>query len=183
MVLVQAPQGASLDYTMNIIGQVEDSIRQVPEARRLFAAGGFSFAGSAPNQGILFLNLADFEERTRPDQSAQAIVGKLFGAFSRIPGAIVMPFLPPTINGLGIFGGFEYQLLDQSGGAIEDLATAARQIVAQGNQTPGLTGLSRSSPPTIRRFASTSTANRRKAWGCRSATSPGRCRCCSGRPT
>ena len=30
---------------------------------------------------------------------------------------MVIPFLPPSINGLGQFGGFTYELLDQSGGA------------------------------------------------------------------
>jgi HAE1 family hydrophobic/amphiphilic exporter-1 len=54
---------------------------------------------------------------------------------------MVLPFLPPSINVGGQFGGFSYELLDQSGGPIEDLDRAAQQIVAQGNQTPGLTGL------------------------------------------
>jgi HAE1 family hydrophobic/amphiphilic exporter-1 len=53
----------------------------------------------------------------------------------------VFPFLPPSINGLGQFGGFTYELLDQSGGPIESLQAAADQLVAQGNQTPGVTGL------------------------------------------
>jgi HAE1 family hydrophobic/amphiphilic exporter-1 len=53
----------------------------------------------------------------------------------------VIPFLPPAINGLGRFGGFTYELLDQSGGPIEGLAAAAQDISAKGNQTPGLTGL------------------------------------------
>ena len=35
---------------------------------------------------------------------------------------MVIPFLPPSINGLGTFGGFTYELLDQSGGPIENLA-------------------------------------------------------------
>jgi HAE1 family hydrophobic/amphiphilic exporter-1 len=141
MVLIQAPQGASLDYTMGIVRQVEDVVSGLPEADRMFAAGGFSFTGSAPNQGIVFLSLKPFEERQRDDQSAQATIGKLFGGFSQITGAMVIPFLPPAIFGLGIFGGFEYQLLDQSGGPIEDLEAAARQLIAQGYQTPGLTGL------------------------------------------
>ena len=140
-VLVQAPQGASLDYTMRIVTQVEDIVSKMPEADRLFAAGGFSFAGGAPNQGIGFLSLKDFRERRRPDQSARAIVGRLFGAFSQITGAMVFPFLPPAINGLGQFGGFTYELLDQSGGQIAGLESAAQQLIAQGNQTPGLTGL------------------------------------------
>ena len=65
----------------------------------------------------------------------------LFGAFSQITGAMVFPFLPPSIQGLGQFGGFSYELLDQSGGRIEGLEAAAQQLIAQGNQTPGLTAL------------------------------------------
>ena len=140
-ILVQAPQGASLEYTMGIVAQVEGIVQKMPDADRLFAAGGFSFAGSAPNQGIAFLSLKDFRERQRPDQAAQAIVGQLFGAFSQITGATVFPFLPPAINGLGQFGGFTYELLDQSGGPVAGLEAAAQQLMAEGNKTPGITGL------------------------------------------
>jgi len=141
MVVIQAPQGASIDYTMNIVRQVEDVIKKFPETDRFFAAGGFGFAGSAPNQGIMFVSLKDWKERQGPQHSAQALVGQLFGAFSRITGAMVFPFLPPSINGLGQFGGFTYELLDQSGGRIENLQAAADRLVAEGNQTPGITGL------------------------------------------
>jgi len=141
MVVIQAPQGASIDYTMNIVRQVEDIIKKMPETDRFFAAGGFGFSGSAPNQGIMFLSLKDWTARPGPEHSAQALVGKMFGAFSQITGAMVFPFLPPSINGLGQFGGFTYELLDQSGGPIENLQASADQLVAQGNQTPGITGL------------------------------------------
>src|SRR5882762_10143914 len=141
MILVQAPQGASLDYTMNVVKQVEQILVKLPEHERMFAAGGFSFAGSAPNQGILFAQLKDFPDRPGEAHSARAIVGQLFGAFSQITGATVIPFLPPSINGLSVFGGFTYELLDQSGGPIENLEAAAQQLIAQGNQTPGLTSL------------------------------------------
>ncbi len=140
-IIIQAPTGASLEYTMDIVSQVESIVQKMPEADRLFAAGGFGFAGSAPNQGIAFLSLKDFSQRQRPDQSAQAIVGQLFGAFSQISGAMVFPFLPPAINGLGQFGGFTYELLDQSGGPIGGLEAAAQQLMAEGNKTPGITGL------------------------------------------
>jgi HAE1 family hydrophobic/amphiphilic exporter-1 len=141
MVLVQAPPGASLDYTMGIVKQAEQMMKGLPETKTMFAAGGFGFSGTAPNQGILFAQLQDFAERRGDDKSAKAIVGQLFGAFSRITGAMVIPFLPPSINGLGTFGGFTYELLDQSGGPIENLEATAQQIIAQGNQTPGLTAL------------------------------------------
>jgi HAE1 family hydrophobic/amphiphilic exporter-1 len=141
LVIIQAPPGASLDYTMNVAQQAEQAVMSQPEASRMFAVGGFSFAGSAPNSGLMFVMLKDFSERIGPEHSAQAVVGRLFGAFSQIPGAIVMPFLPPAINGLGQFGGFTYELLDQSGGSLENLQAAANQLIAQGNQTPGLAAL------------------------------------------
>ena len=119
--LVQAPPGASLDYTMNIVKQAEQIVAKTAgDAAACSRAGGFSFAGTAPNQGILFAQLKDFNERPGEEHSAKALVGQLFGAFSQITGAMVIPFLPPSINGLGQFGGFTYELLDQSGGPIRE---------------------------------------------------------------
>jgi HAE1 family hydrophobic/amphiphilic exporter-1 len=141
MVLIQAPSGASLDYTMNIVRQTEQAMMKLPETKQMFAAGGFGFTGTAPNQGIVFAQLKDFKDRKGDEHSAKALIGQLFGAFSQITGALVIPFLPPSIQGLGQFGGFSYELLDQSGGRIEGLQTAAYQLIAQGNQTPGLTAL------------------------------------------
>ncbi|OLC52228.1 MAG: RND transporter [Acidobacteria bacterium 13_1_40CM_65_14] len=141
MILVQAPQGASLDYTMNVVKQAEQILQKTPASQRMFAVGGFSFAGSAPNQGLLFVQLTDFKDRKGEGRSAQAVVGQLFGAFSQITGAMVIPFLPPSIQGLSVFGGFQYELLDQSGGPIENLQATAQQLIGRANQTPGLAAL------------------------------------------
>jgi HAE1 family hydrophobic/amphiphilic exporter-1 len=141
IVLIQAPPGASLDYTMGIIKQAEQIFMKRPEAKQIFAAGGFGFTGSAPNLGIMFAQLKDFKDRPGDAHSAKALVGQLFGAFSQITGAMVIPFQPPSIQGLGQFGGFSYELLDQSGGQIQGLEATAQQLIGQGNQTPGLTAL------------------------------------------
>ena len=140
-IIIQAPQGASLDYTMGIEKQVEQILAKTSEISHVFGVGGFGFAGSGPNQGIVFSMLKDFPERPGDEHSAKAVVGRLFGMFSEITGAAVIPFLPPSINGLGTFGGFQYELLDQTGGPIENLAAAARRLTAEGNRTPGLTGM------------------------------------------
>src|SRR3989454_5998050 len=104
-ILVQAPQGASLDYTMGVEKQAEQVLTKTPEVKDVFDVGGFSFGGSSPNSGIIFVTLKDFADRPGDEHSAKAVVRKLFGAFSQITGAMVIPFLPPSINGLGTFGG------------------------------------------------------------------------------
>ncbi|MCC7417304.1 MAG: multidrug efflux RND transporter permease subunit [Acidobacteria bacterium] len=141
LILIQAPQGASLEYTMGVERQVEDILDQTPQIQHVFGVGGFSFTGSGPNQGILFCMLKDLKERPGPQNAARAVVGQLFGRFAGITGAMVFPILPPSIEGLGLFGGFQYELLDQSGGPIENLAVSARGLSAQANQTPGLAGV------------------------------------------
>jgi len=141
MVLIQGPPGASLDYTMDVIKRAEQVMRETPEAIKMFAAGGFGFTGTAPNTGILFAQLQDFDKRRGAEHSATAVVGRLFGAFSQITSAMVIPFLPPSIQGLSQFGGFTYELLDQSGGPIQNLEATAQQLIGQANRTPGLTAL------------------------------------------
>ena len=62
---------------------------------------------------------------------------KLFG----IPGAIVVAFEPPAINGIGSFGGFQFQLQDLGRNTLEDLDTVAHKIVAGSRQRADLRGL------------------------------------------
>ncbi len=63
--------------------------------------------------------------------------GPLFG----IPGAIVVAFTPPSIPGLSRFGGFEFQVLDQTGSDINALAQATQSLVTAGNRSGVLRGL------------------------------------------
>ena len=122
---------------------------------------------SAPNQGDRVRAAEGLRRAARATQhSAKALVGQLFGAFSQITGAMVIPFLPPSIQGLGQFGGFTYELLDQSGGPIQGLAAAAQQLIGAGQPDAGARpACSRSSPPTIRSSSSTIDREQAKSLG------------------
>ena len=55
MMLVQAPQGASLAYTTHIEAEVSAILNQdKQDFLGSFAVGGFSFSGNAPNYGMMF---------------------------------------------------------------------------------------------------------------------------------
>ncbi|HAJ61270.1 MAG TPA: hydrophobe/amphiphile efflux-1 family RND transporter [Cyanobacteria bacterium UBA8543] len=138
--IVQAPEGVSLNYTSDVMRKAEEIILKEPEVVGTFAVGGFGFSGNTPNTGLIFTTLKPWEERTGPNQSAQAIIGKLFGAFSAIPEARLLPINPPAIQGLGSFGGFTFQLQDRKGNEkLDPLVQSLDQIIKEANQ-PG-TGL------------------------------------------
>jgi HAE1 family hydrophobic/amphiphilic exporter-1 len=49
--------------------------------------------------------------------------------------------LPPAIQGLGQFGGFQYEVQDQGSHSLEELANVTQDMVRQGNARKDLTGL------------------------------------------
>jgi HAE1 family hydrophobic/amphiphilic exporter-1 len=141
IVNIQAPAGASLEYTTRIAAQAQALVAKTPEVISVFSVTGFSFAGSAPNRGLMFASLKPLSQRKGAEHSAQAVVGRLFGQLLGMPGALVIPFEPPPIQGLGVFGGFQFEVLDQSGGTVEGLEAATHNLVAQAGKSPDLQGL------------------------------------------
>jgi HAE1 family hydrophobic/amphiphilic exporter-1 len=141
MFIVQSPQGASLTYTRDICAKVEEQLSHVPEITGAFSVAGFSFTGNAPNRGMIFANLQGFDQRKGEEHSAAAVIGRLRGQLAGIPGALVAPFNPPAVQGLGQFGGFQFELEDLGRNTLEGIAKTANQLVAQGNASKEVTGL------------------------------------------
>ncbi len=139
--VVQAPAGASLEYTDGVAKQVEKILYSDPDIASAFSVMGFSFSGAAPNNGLIFTSLKPYDQRQRADQSLSAVLNRLRGPLFGITGAIVVPFAPPAIQGLSVFGGFQFEVLDQSGGDIAGLAEATDAVVGAGNQSGRVAGL------------------------------------------
>jgi hydrophobic/amphiphilic exporter-1 (mainly G- bacteria), HAE1 family len=139
--IVQAPAGASLQYTGGIARQAEQILIKDPEVQGVFSVMGFSFTGSAPNQGLIFASLKPFAERKGPEHSLKTVMNRVRGQLFSISGANILAFPPAPIPGLGAFGGFEFQVLDQSGTDINALAGATYAMAGAGNRSPKLRGL------------------------------------------
>ena len=140
--LVQCPPGASLDYTTKVAGQAEAMLSRVPEIQGMFAVAGFSLAGSAPNQGMIFVSMKPFSQRVGDPHSTDTVIDRIRGPLFGISGALVIPFAPPPIQGLSQFGGFQFEVLDQTGTHTPaELFAATQKLIAAGNTTPELEGL------------------------------------------
>lgn len=141
IIAIQAPSGASLEYTKAIGAQVEKILRNQTEVEAVFAISGFSFSGNAPNRSIVFAGLQPYGKRKGNQHSADAVLSRIRDPLGGINGALVLPFLPPAVQGLGNFGGFQYELQDQGNHTLDDLANVTNEVVRQGNQRKDLTGL------------------------------------------
>ena len=139
LVNVQLPPGATLERTQDVMAQVEGFMLKQPEVQSIVGVLGFSFSGQGQNAALAFVTLKDWAERGHADQSAQALAGRAFGAFSRIRDAFVFPLSPPPIPELGSASGFNFRLQDRSGAGRAALLAARGQLLGMAAKSPVLT--------------------------------------------
>ncbi len=139
-VSIQLPDGASVSRTGAVVRQVEGLAKQLPGVRDTFAIIGFSLLDSAQesNSAFMFIKLKPFADRTATAQSAQALIGRMFGAGQQVRTATVFPFNLPPIIGLSTTGGFEYQLEALEGQDAVVLGQAMNGLLAAANRDPRL---------------------------------------------
>jgi HAE1 family hydrophobic/amphiphilic exporter-1 len=141
LTIVQAPAGASLEYTTDIAKQVEAILAKEEDIFASFSVMGFSFSGAAPNNGMIFTRLKGYEERRGPEHSLEAVLNRVRPQLMALPGANIVSVPPPGIQGLSFFGGFQFEVLDQSGREIEGLANATQSMLAAARKNPRLSSV------------------------------------------
>jgi len=148
-VVVQAPPGASLQYTTRVLDKATEIINRNTDVAGMFSVPGFGFNGTSANQGIIFASLKDIKERgPGKEHSVAAVVEGLRGPLLGISDAFVLPFAPPAIFGLGTFGGFAFELQQTGGGSLDEMEDVLHAFLAKASehkdkssQRPDLTGL------------------------------------------
>ncbi|ALM92328.1 MULTISPECIES: efflux RND transporter permease subunit [Alteromonas] len=142
MVLISTPPGATAGRTLESVKKAEDFFldQEQGAVNGLFTVVGFSFAGQAQNAGMGFVNLNDWSVRDESD-SAFALVGRAFGAFSQIEDASAFPIVPPPIMELGNATGFDMQLVDRGSNGHVALMNARNQLLGMAAQNPKLAGV------------------------------------------
>jgi len=136
-IIIQAPPGASADYVRQIENEVSGIVQKMPEIENIFAITG----NGAPNRGIIYVGLQDYSKRKGNEHSADTVIDRIRGSVGNITGAQVLVFAPPAVQGLGQFGGFQFEVQDQGSHSLEELATVTQNMVREGNSGKDLTGL------------------------------------------
>ncbi|OBQ57103.1 efflux RND transporter permease subunit [Tamlana sp. s12] len=127
---IELPAGASLDRTNEIIQDLYGKTEGLPGVEGVsFVRGRSLLSGSGSNYAIGFIKLDDWSEREDPSLSTQATIGKLFGIASTVPGANIIFFAPPSIQGFGNSAGFEVNLLDKFGGDFAELDKTNQEFI------------------------------------------------------
>src|SRR5271170_1015236 len=138
-VLIQLPDGASLQRTDAVAKRVREILQNTPGVDIAGSISGLNFLTNAAqsNSAVEFAILKPWDERG-PELLASKIVASVRGKLFMIPEAFVLSFDPPSIQGLGQTGGFEFELEDLAGRGSVALNDAAQALIAEARKQPEL---------------------------------------------
>ncbi|WP_316811096.1 efflux RND transporter permease subunit [Pedobacter heparinus] len=125
---ISLPPATSQEQTAIVIKQIDSIAHTIPEIKfSLTVVGRSMISGTGSSYGMVIGKLKPWNERKR---DVKAIIADLFAKTASIKGARVIFFAPPTIQGFGTGGGFEFQLQDKTGGDINKFSSISNEFLA-----------------------------------------------------
>ena len=127
IIIVSTPEGSTLQYTDNIVKEVESTLepyKEKEEIQTIFAvvAPGFSGKPGAVNTAYLFATLTGWDQR----RHQKDIVREIFPKLLSIPGAKVIAINPPSLGGSRFSPGIQFVI---SGNNYDDIYNWANIIL------------------------------------------------------
>lgn len=136
--IVQAPDGSSLNFTTDVIKQLEDVMLKFPDVAGTFTLGGLGTSGNTSNSAFSYAPLLPWDQRAGHEHSAQGILEAIREPLSKISAANILSVNLPTIQGLGSIGGFTFELQDRGNNGIEALVQVKDDLLKRAKHAPEL---------------------------------------------
>ena len=147
---ISLPLGTSQEGTEAVIAKIDSVVHTIPEIKTsLRVVGRSMISGSGSSYGMVISRLIPWDERKR---DVKAIIGELFAKTASIKGAKIIFFAPPTIQGFGTSGGFEFQLQDKTGGDIKKFNDVGTAFLAALSKRPEIQYASTSFNPNFPQY-------------------------------
>ena len=129
---IQLPEGSSASRTDIVASEIEQRMLDMEGVHSTITMVGYS----GENTALIVADLDEYKYRKKKSLSMQSILTKMQKEFANYPSATIATFAPPAISGLGMFGGFEYQLLDKGNRNPQELYDEAVKVIAEANKDP-----------------------------------------------
>ncbi len=150
---IQFKDGTSLAKTNEVTSHLTDDLLKIPGIHSSLTLNGFN----GQNTSIIIAHLDEWKSRLKPNfikymfmskeqkaashKDVNEIIASVNALGAKYSNATMYAFVPPAIQGLSMFGGFEYQLLDKGDRTPQELHNEARKLIMRANQDPKLTSV------------------------------------------
>ena len=151
MAQLSLPAGASISRTSDVASRFEDIVKEIDGVKEIIL-----FVGMGPtNQAFSVIRLEDWEERKvdpidwiirkiqgKPTNlSHNSILREIRKNIAPINEASIGVFSPPAISGMGMLGGFEFQMLSKGEYSPQDLEKYSNALLMEANTNKTLSNV------------------------------------------
>ncbi|MFD1604589.1 efflux RND transporter permease subunit [Flavobacterium artemisiae] len=131
---ISLPPSASMERSDIIAKRVDSIAKTIPGVKNTLRIVGQNFtAGAGSAYSMVIVKLKSWNER---DLSVDDVIGQLFAKTSGIREASIFFISPPTIQGFGQSGGFEFQLQDKGGHTTAEFFKVNQEFLAKLSERP-----------------------------------------------
>ncbi|MDQ6469761.1 efflux RND transporter permease subunit [Flavobacterium sp. LHD-80] len=131
---ISLPPSASMERSDIIAKRVDSIAKTIPGVKNTLRIVGQNFtAGAGSAYSMVIVKLKPWDER---DLSVDDVIGELFAKTSGIREANIFFISPPTIQGFGQSGGFEFQLQDKGGHTTAEFYKVNNEFLAKLAERP-----------------------------------------------
>lgn len=135
MINIDTPPGSSLATTNEIVAEIEQRLMTIPEVAELNRTSGYGLiSGESAAAANIILKLKPWDERTKPEESVNAVIGKVYAMTADIKDAKVFAMAPAQITGYGTGNALDINLQDKMGGDLHQFYGYAQQFIGALNQ-------------------------------------------------
>lgn len=129
---IQLPDGSTASRTDEVARDVERRLLKIPGIKGIISLVGMN----GENTAFIVSDFKPWSKRKNSEESLNGILKNINKEFANYPAATVATFSPPAISGLGMFGGFEYQLLDKGEREPSEFYTEAKKLMSEAMKNP-----------------------------------------------
>jgi hydrophobe/amphiphile efflux-1 (HAE1) family protein len=153
-VAVRLPDGASIERTDRVVGQVEAILSANPGIEAVTTFGGLDRLTNTINSNVstVIALLKPWDERAAMHLDQQTILQQVQPKLAQLQSGIVFGFGLPPILGLGAAGGFELMLQDRTDSELTRLSDVTQAFVQSARQRPEIASINTGLRTTVPQF-------------------------------
>ncbi len=135
---VRAPEGCTLHETQEIVKQVEEKIKKIPELESYAAVSGYGMIANQAGScyATLIVRLKNWDDRKGINHYIELVYSRFAMDCQEIKNAVVIPFQMPQVPGYGSSSGVNLVLQDQQDRPMSDFNIDANKFLAKLNERP-----------------------------------------------
>ena len=134
---IQAPEGATLKQTREMVKKVEEKVKKIPELESFSITCGYGMlSGAGSNFATMVVRLKNWDDRPGMNHLIDLVIGRFYYDCMDIKNLRVLPFQMPQIPGYGSSNDISLIVEDPTDGNLSEFAKHTEHFLSKLTERP-----------------------------------------------